>query len=126
MKVPPALPQTACGMPHFVECGSDRNGAAPRRERPPRSSRTESADQGTQARREGRQRIGVVDRQRTLVLAELATLAIEREGKVRVTNARQAEQFLQQDLTRRRIDEIGAAHDVRDSLRRIVTMTASW
>ena len=59
-----------------------------------------------------RQWIAGFDRERTLLLAELPAFGVERERQVRVADARQLEQLLQQNLTRRRIDEIGAAHDI--------------
>src|SRR5690606_22608019 len=58
--------------------------------------------------------------ERGLVLAQLATLGPKRERQVRVGGLRQAEQALQQDLPWRRVEQVGAAHDLADALRRIV------
>ena len=58
--------------------------------------------------------------QRAVPLAELLPVGSDDERQVRVRRRRQPERALERDLPRRRVEEVRAAHDLRDALRRVV------
>src|SRR4051794_31646622 len=60
------------------------------------------------------------DRFRSRLLRKLLAVHIDRDRTVRVERRRNPKQALQPDLTRGRLYEVGAAHDMRDALLRIV------
>ena len=61
-----------------------------------------------------------IDRLGAGLLGKLLARGIGSNGQVQVARLRQAEQPLQMDLARGRIDQVRAAHHVGDALRRVV------
>ena len=61
-----------------------------------------------------RQRIVALERGRARLLAELLAVRIDDDGHVQVLRCRHAEAVLQVDLASGRVEQVSAAHDVRD------------
>ena len=103
---------------------ADRTRAALRRvPRPTRASRPCDRPGRANAERspQRRQRIGASTGSARSCLRQLAAVGIEHQRQVRVARrAAVRAAALQQDLARRRVEQVGAAHDVGDALRRIV------
>ena len=78
---------------------------------PRNSSAARSAGSGSAA----------IDRTRAILLRQLAAVVVEHERQVQHSaGVGRSEQMLQKDLARRRIEQVGAAHDFGDPLRGIV------
>ena len=65
-------------------------------------------------------RPGVVDRGGSGLFRHFLALVICSDRQVQVSRCCQTEQVLQMHLARRRLNQVGAAYDVRDPLLRIV------
>lgn len=67
-----------------------------------------------------RQRICWIDGTCLILLAEFSSARIESQGQVQVARDGQAEDFMQEYLARRRVEQVGPAHDFVDALLRII------
>ena len=68
------------------------------------------------------QRPGLIggERRRTVALAQLVAIRLDDQRHVQVARLRQPEQFLQIQLARRRVEQVGATHHVGHALPGIV------
>ncbi len=64
--------------------------------------------------------MGGVDGAGERLLGELLPVGVGGHGEMKVSGSRVAQSALQQDLSRGRLQEVGAAHDVGDRLLRII------
>ena len=84
-----------------------------------RGRRSRAGRETRAPRRSSSLRVGI-DRRRAGLLGELLARRVDRRRDVQVARRRVAEQALQVDLPRRRIEQVGAAHHVGDALLGVV------